>query len=292
MSAQGHAELAFDPGVFRRCFDREPFWVEHDLCGHPLFELPRLIELSRQLPADQVEYNAGTLPVTLDARETPRTGLSAEETIRRIEQCRSWLVLKNVETDCAYRQLAASCLRPMRELCPDMRALELFVFVSSPHAVTPYHIDPECNFLLQIRGSKTIRTFPARDRAVLSEEELERFYAGGSRNLLCLTPETERKASVFELDAGRGLHIPVNAPHWVRNGPLVSISFSITFRTGASDRREIAYRINHRLRRLHLRPRPVGTAPAVDGAKYALFDAARRVARATRRLRARRRGVA
>jgi hypothetical protein len=279
MTREG-AGLAFDREGFQRDFDRQPFRVEHDLCGHPLFELERLVELSCALPTARVEYNAGTLPVTQDPRQTPRTGLSVAETIRRIEQCRSWMVLKNVESDAEYRALGQRCLEPMRELCPDMRAPELFVFVSSPDAITPYHIDPECNFLLQIRGTKTMRTFPAGDRSVLSEEALERFYAGGSRNLLELTPQTESKARVFELAPGQGVHVPVNAPHWVQNGPQVSISFSVTFRTDASDRREIAYRINHRMRQLRLRPRPVGRSPVVDDVKYALFDAARSVVRA------------
>jgi hypothetical protein len=275
--------LSFDREMFRRSFDRQPFVVEHDLADHPLFELERLIALSCALPADGVEYNAGDLPITQDPKQTPRTGLSVPETIRRIEECRSWMVLKNIERDPEYRQLADHCLAPMRALCPDMRALEVFVFISSPGAVTPYHIDPECNFLLQIRGTKTVRTFPAWDRSILSEEELERFYAGGPRNLLRLTPESESKAWTFELSRGQGLHIPVNAPHWVCNGPQVSISFSVTFRTNSSDRREIAYRINHKLRQLRLRPRPVGHSPAIDGMKYALFDSARRLARAVRR---------
>jgi hypothetical protein len=263
--------------------------VEHGLAGHPLFELERLIELSRALPADRVEYSTGALPVTQDPKQTPRNGLSVTETIRRIEECRSWMVLKNVESDPDYRALGQECLQPMRRLCPDMRAPELFVFVSSPGAVTPYHIDPECNFLLQVRGTKTMRTFPAGDRSILSEQELERFYAGGSRNLLNLTAETESRAWVFELAPGQGVHVPVNAPHWVQNGPQVSVSFSVTFRTDASDRREIAYRINHRLRQLRLHPRPVGRSPAVDDVKYALFDAARGVARALKLARSSRR---
>ena len=277
------ALVSFDREEFRQAFDRAPFLVTHRLTGHPLFELERLLELARELPEHAVEYNAGSLPVTQDARLTPRTGLSAAETIRRIETCQSWMVLKNVEREGAYRQLGEDCLAAMREHCPDMHGIELFVFVSSPDAVTPYHIDPECNFLLQVRGHKTMRTFPAWDRAVLSEQELERFYAGGTRNLLQLSAESEAKASVFELRPGLGVHVPVNAPHWVRNGAEPSVSFSVTFRTGASERREIGYRINHHLRRLRLTPRPVGHSPAVDGVKYVLFDAARKVARTAAR---------
>ena len=274
--------VSFDREVFRSSFDRQPFRISHDLADHPLFTLERLVELARTLPDDRVEYNAGALPITHDPSQTPRTGLSATETIRRIEECGSWLVLKNVERDADYRALAERCLAPMRGLCPEMRALELFVFVSSPNAITPYHIDPECNFLLQIRGTKTLRTFPAWDRSILSELELERFYAGGPRNLQHLTPQIEARARGFELAPGQGVHVPVNAPHWVRNGPQVSISFSVTFRTDLSQRREIAYRINHRLRQLGVKPRPVGQSPAVDALKYRLFDATRSLARTVR----------
>jgi hypothetical protein len=274
--------ILWDRSQFLQNFNREPFFVEHRLSGHPLFNLARLVELARALPQDRVEYNAGDLPLTLDPAKTPRNGLSVEETIRRIEECRSWMVLKNVEVDPDYRRLLDECLDPLLEWRPDIRTREAFVFISSPGAVTPYHIDPECNFLLQIRGEKTVRMFPPDDRTILTEEELERFYAGGSRNLLRLDDVMESKSRQFELTPGRGLHFPVAAPHWVRNGPEVSVSFSVTFRTEDSDRREILYRVNHRLRRLGLRPRPVGASRAVDDWKYSLFRAARRVARTVR----------
>ena len=38
---------------------------------------------------------------------------------------------------------------------------EAFIFVSSPGAVTPFHIDPEHNILLQIEGRKTMNVYPA-----------------------------------------------------------------------------------------------------------------------------------
>ena len=268
--------VSFDKAVFERDFNREPFIIQHDLVGHPLFELPRIIELSKSLPADRVEYNAGNVPITLDPVNTPRTGLSIEETIRRIEECRSWMVLKNVETDPDYKALLDECLDPMLSLIPDMRGREAFVFVSSPGAVTPFHIDPECNFLLQIRGSKRVRMFPMNDPELLTEEEIELFYAGGTRNLIC-RDENGEKAQIFELAPGEGLHFPVTMPHWVENGPAVSVSFSVTFRTNDSDRREILYRVNHRLRKAGLKPTPVGKSRARDGVKFFFFDAARKL---------------
>src|SRR5205823_9977089 len=97
--------LDLEPATFHERFGRKPFRVRHRLCDHPLFELPRLLQLARALPEDRVEYNSGELPVGVDAALTPRTGLSIEETVRRIEECKSWMVLKNVERDPEYGDL-------------------------------------------------------------------------------------------------------------------------------------------------------------------------------------------
>src|SRR5262249_24404140 len=153
------------------------------LVDHPLFSLPRLLQLARALPEDRVEYNAGDLAVNTDPALTPRTGLSAEETVRRIEECRTWMVLKNVERDPEFARLLHECLGPVEArgppACRQIAHREAFVFLSSPGSVTPYHIDPEWNFLLQVRGSKLMNVSPAE---LLTEPELERFYSGAHRN--------------------------------------------------------------------------------------------------------------
>ena len=279
--------LHIEPARFRERFAQQPFVVRHRLTDHPLFALPRLIELARTLPEDQVEYNAGDVSVSLDPARTPRTGLSIDETIRRIEECRSWMVFKNVERDPEYRALLDACLDQVRELSesivPGMGQREGFIFVSSPNSVTPYHMDPEHNFLLQICGRKQVSLFDGDDRALLSERELEKFYARGHRNLV-FDDANQQKAHVFELTPGDGLHFPVTWPHWVRNGPHVSVSFSITFRTLWSDRREILYHVHERLGRLGIRLPAVGSSELADGAKYHAF---RTLARARRLLRGR-----
>ena len=131
-------------------------------------------------------------------------------------------------------------------------------------------MDPEHNFLLQIRGQKQVSLFDGEDRALLSERELEKFYANGHRNLV-FDDANQQKAQVFTLTPGDGLYFPVTWPHRVTNGPQVSISFSITFRTTSSDRREVLYRVNERLRRVGIRLPPVGQSDLIDGAKYRAF---------------------
>ena len=128
-------------------FNRRPFMIGHELCDHPLFQLERLMELSQRLPEASVEYNAGDLPVSQDPTRTPRNGLSIPETIARIRENKSWLVLKNVEQDDQYGTLLNRCLDQMetitRQIAPGMKKREGFIFISSPESITPYHIDPE-----------------------------------------------------------------------------------------------------------------------------------------------------
>ena len=274
--------LDIDPVTFRGCFDRRPFLIGHALTNHPLFDISRLMRLCRSLPESSVEYNAGNIPISVDPKRTPGNGLSAEETIRRIAKCKSWLVLKYVEQDPEYRALLHDCLaevaRQSELLRSGMFLAQGFIFISSPGAVTPYHMDPEHNFLLQIRGSKRIHMFDGHDRSILSEEELEQFYRGGQRNL-AYPPNGNKRGWTFDLSPGFGLHFPVTAPHYVRNGAEVSISFSITFRTPDLKRRRLVHICNAVLRRRGLRPAPVGLHPWQDILKYFTSGVALRIYR-------------
>lgn len=88
-------------------------------------------------------------------------------------------------------------------------------------------------------------------------------------------PESAAPSQNFDLTPGRGLYFPVNAPHWVKNGAEVSISFSITFRTRAVERRQLVYFVNHQLRRRGWRPTPPGQSHLRDEAKICAFRALR-----------------
>ena len=281
------AWITVDPEICAAYFDRKPFHVQHALADHPLFALPRLMELARRLPERFVEYNAGALAVGVRPDETPRTGLSAAETVRRIAECGSWMVLKRVEQEPAYGALLDRCLDGVAAQAgialPRMLRREGFIFLSSPSAVTPFHLDPEHNFLLQIRGSKTVSMWGRDDRLVLPEAELEKFYAAFVHRNLPWREVFQTTAWVVPLKPGQGLHFPVAVPHWVQNGPEVSISFSITFRSEASEARELIYRANARLRRLGISPRAPGQSILLDSTKRAAFATLSRLKRAFRR---------
>lgn len=274
--------LGWDSAEFERCFTREPFKIQHRLHDHPLFEMPRLLELVQRLPEANIEYNAGKIPVSVSHEQTPRNGLSAEETVRRIAECQSWLVVKYIEQDPAYAELLEECLaqvRPLSEsIAPGMMKPHAFVFITSPGSITPLHIDPEHNFLLQIQGAKTIRMFNGHDPSILSAQELEHFYCDRGRNLV-LKEENGDRCWTHRLEAGEGLHFPVTFPHWVENSDEISISFSITFRTPDLDRRRALYRINDRLRQWGWRPTQPGGSRWRDAACYQAFRGWRKMNR-------------
>ncbi len=266
-------------GNFAVNFNKKPFVVNHNLTEHPLFDLQCLIELSKALPKSSVEYNSGDLAVSQDPSKTPMNGLSPEETIARIQECKSWLVLKNVEQHPMYKELLDGCLDEIQQVTervsPGMIRREGHIFVSSPGSVTPYHIDSESNFLLQIRGQKQVHMYDPMDREVIKEEDIENFFAGAHRNLT-FNDSIHGRGYWFNLKPGQTLHFPVVAPHWVENGSEVSVSFSITFQTDKSMDRQTLHRFNRRLRKAGITPSPVGLNPRSDARKSLFLNTIRK----------------
>ena len=280
----GTAGRAFniDPEHFRTNFAQKPHLVAHRLVGHPLFTLPRLMELARRLPEKHVEYNAGNIGITTDWEKTPRTGLSIEESIRRVEECCSWMFLKRVEQDPEYKAVLDQVLDDVQThseaIDPGMYDRAAAIFISSPGAVTPYHMDQEHNYLSQIRGRKTIKVYPGNE--VLTQEELEHHVSRKSydRNLK-FRDEFEAKATVFDLQPGFALYFPPFDPHYVLNGPDVSISFSCGFFTPRQDRRWGIHRVNRRLRGWGITPTPYGDSPRRDALKSGVYRLGRRLSK-------------
>ncbi|HEX5313913.1 MAG TPA: hypothetical protein VFX38_03265, partial [Gammaproteobacteria bacterium] len=267
-AASGDALLLdLDPAFTRDAVGRREFAFRHHVAKHPLLGLEALAELADRVPPAAVERHAASQPLLVPGGAEDFPG-SASETVRNIERDRHWLVLKNVEQIPEYSRLLDDILDEAAPLLPrreeGMGRREAYLFMSAPRAVTPVHFDPEHNFLLQIRGSKEVCVgrFADRDSRLA---ELDRYYNGGHRNLVAIPS----RSSVFPLTAGDGVYLYPWAPHWVHNGPEVSVSLSITFRSRRSERFEFASLFNHRLRRYGMHPRPAGESDLRDRGKAA-----------------------
>lgn len=258
---------AFD--TFSAHYPELPHMLVHSLGEHPLLALDALAHLAERLPESAIEYNRADQPIGVDGKPAA-TGIPIGETIRNIVSSGSWAVLKNVEQDPAYAALLADLLGELRPAIEAktgrMLKTQAFVFVSSPHAVTPYHFDPEHNILLQVRGSKVMTQFPAGDPHFAPDETHETYHTGGARELRW-HGDLAAGGTEFALGPGEAVFVPVMAPHFVRNGPQPSVSLSITWRSDWSFAEADARAFNGVLRRLGLSPRRPGRWPARNRAK-------------------------
>jgi hypothetical protein len=259
-------------------YPERPGALSHNLVGHKLLTLESLVELGKRLPRSSVEYNAGDLPYGVDPEEVSHNGLSVEDTIRGIEQCGSWMVLKNVDQDPAYKVLLEEALGELASVIEPVSGEMLckvgFIFVSSPDAVTPFHLDPEHNVLLQIRGSKTMMIVEG-DEEVVPPEKHEAYHVGGHRNVPWQDGYKAR-GHKFELTPGDAVHVPLMWPHWVKNGPEPSISFSITWKSRWVYVEADIRGLNHLLRRAGLKPASPAPFPQRNPAKAYAYRAIRK----------------
>ncbi len=265
--------IVADPGQFREKFNQKSFEVSHNLASHPLFQLPQLMQLAERTlktrPKD-LHYDVGDVSVSQRWDEIVKSPFSAQEALRRIENCGAWFVFASAQRDHEYRIFVDRGLAEIKALAgpkieSQIMVEDIIIFITSPGRITTYHIDRECNFLLQIRGTKTVHVFDREDREVLPEEEIERFWAVDF-NAAVYKPHLQHRAQSYKLRPGMGVHIPVNCPHWVENDDNVSVSLSVNFQF-KDPLRANPYRANFLLRRLGLRPTPPGRSPALDAVK-------------------------
>ena len=271
--------LALENDLVKTKFHRAPFQLKHTLADHPLFTLPRLIELAKSMPRDRIEYSSGKVAVDQRPDEIPQIDLPADEVIRTIEECDAWMVIKGVESDPEYRALLHAFLGEVSAAAGDdvepFSDLQAFLFVSSAGSTTPFHIDAEENILVQIRGDKFVHIFDNDDRSLIGEEAME-ISPSKHRNQR-YEADFEERAEVFSLKAGDAVHIPYMWPHWVRTGKDYTISIAMTWKTPSVLRLNKIRLMNGTLRRFNRPQRPPGEAPFADGAKVFAHDAARAV---------------
>jgi Cupin-like domain len=268
---------------FSTQINQQPFAFSHYLADDPLFDLSRLADLAKTVIAankgDQNHYvlckAAESVPNVSKQWTNFQPIDRVHEAIRHIKESGSWILITGAQIDPDYQALLDTILRDLEIACGfPLRAQILWscvsIFVGSPNSVTHYHMDSETNFLFQIHGNKEAHLFDRNDRAILSEEDIETFNAVDGSHIK-FRDEFNSKEKVFDLTPGAGLHIPVNAPHWVRNLEDFSVTMSILFYLREETRRAWVYQVNHLLRKLKISPTPPGKVPFIDNLKSGLI---------------------
>lgn len=257
----------------------KPAKLDHSLLNHPLLSLAALEQLACALPADSAEFNPGELPIGIAPDDVPAASLGVAETIRTIDRSSSWVALKRIEQLPAYAELLGSILAELEPVvCPrtgEMLRHEGFIFISSPGSVTPFHFDPEHNILLQVRGSKTMTIFPASDEELIGPTVHETFHVGKHHRNLAWREEFAARGQAIAIRPGEAIHVPPKSPHWVMNGPDVSVSLSVTWRSQWSFAEADARAFNGLLRRAGLTPRRPSDFPGRNLAKSFAYRAIR-----------------
>ncbi len=271
--------VSIDSAVARERFLKRPFELKHGLSGHPLFALPRLVELAKSLPRDRIEFNSGKVAIGVKPEDVPKIDMPAEDVIARIETANAWMVIKFVNQDLAYNELLEAFVEEANAAAGkkpgDYTDLQGFIFVSSANSTTPFHMDAEENILIQIKGDKFVRTFDNNDCRLISEEAME-ISPSKHRNQK-YEPWYEQRATLHVLKPGDALHMPYMVPHWVSTGNSYSISMAMTWKTPEVLRLNKIRLMNGTLRRYGLPQKPPGASPMLDSAKVLAHVAMRAV---------------
>ena len=278
-ATDGHflAGAAGDRAEFSRNWNLRSFRFAHTLNRSGLFSIENLIAFAQRFPDGHFWSNEeGDVGDGWQSRKR----LSLPETLARIDEGQSLCVLKHVERDPDIGpgleriiQQVLACASPQQRA--DVTHTRATLLVASPWRITNYHIDADLNYLFQIAGAKRISVFSHIDRELVTHEELERFYVG-DLDSVPYRDVFQPSAVEYRLDGGDGIHIPVAAPHWAKNGDNVSIALSINFNLHSVRKLSRIYRANRLLRKLGVQPAPPSEPMALarDRIKLASVNAA------------------
>ena len=262
--------------------------VRHNFDRHPLMQLDELEQLANRLmPTGQCRFikPGATFASGFHHDDKPDDGRTLREVFARINEPKSWIALYNVETDPLYAGMIEEAMGSVSHVVdreePGTYLKNGFIFISAPPSVTPFHIDREHNFWLQIRGKKTMNVWNATDRQMVAQGDVERFIAYRDLSPVKLRDDSLTSRSL-ELDCGPGdgVYFPSTSPHATRCEPSwttpddgVAISIGINFYTPAMRKRANVHLFNDVLRKLGINPTMAGQSETLDSLKYPLAKA-------------------
>lgn len=250
--------------------------VRHRLVNHPLLQPDELVQLANRLSDKghiRTHNNRATAATSFHyAPSLHPNRASATETLDRIREAGAWLSLPSVQTDELYRGFVGQVLDDIAPVVeakdPGMCYRGGFIFITSPQTTTPFHIDREHNFILQIQGRKTIYVWEPNDLVVVSHSARDWFHHRHDRSLIGWKEEFRQRAHRFEVGPGDGAYMPSTSPHLVEVHDEPSITVSFTYYTDSTRRDSLLHAVRGRFPRLAASA-PVGRSQLLDDILYA-----------------------
>src|SRR6516162_1870897 len=261
---------------FDDAFPEGSLGFAHDLHLDDRLTLAAVADLADRLPRRSVIADTAAQSLLAPQSGPPRGALERPgDVIRDLHNAGAWLTLTNVEEDPGMADLMNTHLDQLESGISakqgkrvKMRKRVAFVFVSSPNSVTPVHFDIEHSLLMQVSGCKTVSVGRFESDAT-RRHEFDRYWNGSHGRIEDLQPEV----ASYTMTPGRAVYIPPGTPHWVHNGPDISMSVTLTYFTAATVRENRIEDFNSHLRRRHIKPREPGRSAAVDAAKSCAMGA-------------------
>ena len=251
--------------------------VRHHLSGHPLLEPDQLVEFGKRLDKTEQLYtfnNGATASANFnEVSQSHPNHRSPEETLRHIRDAKAWMLLRHVQADPAYRRMIDSALDDIKPQVerkdPGMCYRAGWIFVSSPHTITPFHIDRNHGILLQIRGTKTVYVWEPDDIVAVSHRARDRFHGHRSLDLVEWREELRSRAHVLRLSPGMGVYMPLTSPHMVETSDEPSITLSLSYNTTASRRNSLLHVVRDRMHGFGIELPSISRYPMLDASCYA-----------------------
>lgn len=256
--------------------------LRHDFHRHPLFQLPELARLAKELmPLEKCRFVKPGMTQASAFRHDARhpDGRDIDDVFERIEETGSWIALYNVESIPRYRDLLESIIDGLRATIeceqPGIFNVTGFIFISAPPSVTPFHIDRENNFWLQLHGRKVLSVWEPSDREAVTAAHVEDFIVSHTLRDVRLKESSRASSHEFDSGPGDGVYFPTTAPHmtrsdtaWTTPGDGVSVSIGVTFYTKHTVHLARVHQFNRVCRKyLHMTPAYPGASPMLDTVK-------------------------
>lgn len=215
-------------------FTRRNVSVTHRLHERPMFDDGALAALLDRYPRESLGvFTMGEDPTDLAGWKRGEAGdLTGAELLEQVKAGRLWLNLRHVnDSEPTYAALSDEIFAEVERATgkPGIRR-DLGLLISSPRAQVLYHFDSPLVMLWQLRGKKRVWVYPP-SAPYLKREQVEALVMGESAEQIPYDRAWDHGAEVFDLEPGRMVSWPQNAPHRVVNGDMLNLSLSIEFMT-------------------------------------------------------------
>ena len=246
--------------------------VTHKLSDHPAFKLSALSALVERLPSSFIRFHTTKAQADTDfdkACQLYPAKMTVKDAMANLAHSGSWIAVHYANIDPEYKDVLSEVMGEMKKsinpLDPGVDFCVLWIFIQSPRSITPFHMDHENNFILQIKGTKTAHIW--NPNTIIPKDKNEVFLGAGLRDQIKFKEDFLRESEKLTFEPGKGAYMPSASPHLVFNHDEISITCSFTYITKKTYERAQVCRLNHMLRRRGFSP-SFYEGRGLDSAKY------------------------